>query len=675
MPKPIVLYTPYYGSDSVERQKELDECLQRNVLNPLVSRIILLRDDNHVPPVDSKKIVIMQFDERPTYRDWLELSMEGEAHISVLANTDIYFDESILNLCKYLDGEVFVALSRYEKVKEEFVPHPNPHWSQDVWCVDTENKFTETLLRSADIKLGIPRCDNKIAYVFSINGWKVSNPFYEIISIHVHETQIRNYNKKRDTSILGGVAYVHPVISHRQPSQLEFDIWTLRSDDIQDLRVNKTLEREIRTSNVSKMDLSLCFEELDMLDIANANQFKKVACTSPVFESSRRFFIYEEEDGKHIFYDRRMPTRFKRANIKEFLSIEESAAYAFIPNVVDIFPISVTNRPKNLDDVNFWQYPCHTERQAFENHVALVPYSNINIKENRLEIYLPLPWATYIDKKITPKEVTEYIKPKIRGYRQLANDCGFELRVHTVCQQIHWKRLLELFFDIGVTDLHLSHLTKAAIRACSSVNIIAHSWPLIGVNIENEDRRVGLVFGKKTKERKYLYSFIGAHMPHYLSDVRVKLNEVLKADKEGVYALTNEWHFNKVVYEEQVSNRKISGEDQVRHEDKTRKYNELISDSIFSLCPEGAGPNTLRIWESMAVGSIPVIIADDWIAPFSNSELDTFAVKVSRNEVTTLIPILKNIPTSKRQNMSTQCMSVYDKVKYKTCFGNLQYER
>jgi hypothetical protein len=47
------------------------------------------------------------------------------------------------------------------------------------------------------------------------------------------------------------------------------------------------------------------------------------------------------------------------------------------------------------------------------------------------------------------------------------------------------------------------------------------------------------------------------------------------------------------------------------HDQKTFRYNTILSDSVFSLCPLGAGPNTLRFWESIAVGSIPVIFSND----------------------------------------------------------------
>ena len=76
------------------------------------------------------------------------------------------------------------------------------------------------------------------------------------------------------------------------------------------------------------------------------------------------------------------------------------------------------------------------------------------------------------------------------------------------------------------------------------------------------------------------------------------------------------WHFNKVVYNYQVFGQEKE-KDAIKGDDVDH-YNSVISDSIFSLCPAGAGPNTLRLWESLAVGSIPVILSNKHELPDIN---------------------------------------------------------
>lgn len=46
------------------------------------------------------------------------------------------------------------------------------------------------------------------------------------------------------------------------------------------------------------------------------------------------------------------------------------------------------------------------------------------------------------------------------------------------------------------------------------------------------------------------------------------------------------------------------------------RYCQIISQSIFTLCPRGYGINSFRITEALQYGSIPVYISDDFINPF-----------------------------------------------------------
>jgi Exostosin family len=50
-------------------------------------------------------------------------------------------------------------------------------------------------------------------------------------------------------------------------------------------------------------------------------------------------------------------------------------------------------------------------------------------------------------------------------------------------------------------------------------------------------------------------------------------------------------------------------------EEGQRIYCEEIRDHAFSLAPAGYGPSSFRIYESMALGRVPVVIADSWMPP------------------------------------------------------------
>jgi hypothetical protein len=45
------------------------------------------------------------------------------------------------------------------------------------------------------------------------------------------------------------------------------------------------------------------------------------------------------------------------------------------------------------------------------------------------------------------------------------------------------------------------------------------------------------------------------------------------------------------------------------------RYQEILLRSKFVLCPRGKGTSSIRLYETLAAGRVPVIIADDWVEP------------------------------------------------------------
>ena len=48
---------------------------------------------------------------------------------------------------------------------------------------------------------------------------------------------------------------------------------------------------------------------------------------------------------------------------------------------------------------------------------------------------------------------------------------------------------------------------------------------------------------------------------------------------------------------------------------RRRRYGEVLLRSQFVLCPRGVGTSTYRLFETMQVGRVPVILSDAWVAP------------------------------------------------------------
>ena len=295
-----------------------------------------------------------------------------------------------------------------------------------------------------------------------------------------------------------------------------------------------------------------------------------------------------------------------------------------------------------------WQFPACTEKFYFYNHA----FTNSKIEE----YYISFPWATFIDKNMILGKNIE----KIKNIISIKNG-----KKHIVCQHIRWKQLINLWEEIGITDVHLSHYEK---NINDTDKIKFHSWALMAANYENKDRSRDLII-KKNKNKKYLASFVGAYKKYYRNTIRIDLKNILEKEKQIIYELKDEWFYEKIVFNHQVKKEKLSSEYLESYEKETQKYNNILSDSIFSLCPEGTGPNTIRLWESMAIGVIPVIFSDDWIPPkITGLEWGDFSVFIKNKDLKNTISILRSFPEDKLEQMKLNCINAYKYFRQMDCF-------
>ncbi len=622
--KTVNLFIPYYSQSNAIRQAEIDLCLQKNVDNSYIDKIFLLVDDNSKPPVDSPKMEVLQLECRPTYRTWIEESQKRKLQgVSLLANSDIYFDDTVACLDEvFAQNNTFLSLSRWDQTGDCQIPHSDPQRSQDVWGVNCDDQFSSEFLDSLNIEMGIPRCDNKIAYLFAIRGWKLSNPCSHLKSIHVHELDDRIYDISMDLRILGGVAYVHPCEEVEDEAIIDIDVWTVKSAKIQSVALNNMLE--ICRLERKHGALAMLPNAHHVTAASSHEMLQAVKKGESVFKEGYEFEVLKNKNIYYFKNDNELINSKKISYLKnnaDNQSIRKILAPGFIPSVITTHSTQIGSYGKNSADINFWQYPCATEKQAYENHLKLSMDKFIDLENKVINTYLPLPWATYIDKECFPNNIFSSLRFLIAEYEKFSEISGFQLRVHTVCQHIHWRKIIGRIRDIGVTDLHLSHKYSHSTRISKnrSRDLRLHCWPLIAVNYVSPERRNNL-FRKPIADKKILASFIGAQMGHYRDESRIELMRAAEVyGKDCVHVeLREQWHYNKVVYDEQVQNKAKEKSSIISDIQSTGHYNKILSDSIFSLCPEGAGPNTLRFWESLAIGSIPVIFSDD-LAIFQES--------------------------------------------------------
>lgn len=516
----LYLFVPFYTPADPERAAELRYCLDRNLASRLFAQIILLIDDDTPLPHQDRRLRAIRLDRRPTYLDWVQASRQlCPGHISILANSDIHFDGSVGRIMEIFaaDPKAFVALSRFDRLGESLAPHPNPHWSQDTWAFAPSSEEAPLHDQRLDIPLGVPRCDNKIAYVFATGGYRVYNPFPFVRSIHVHETNLRYYDKKGDRRIIGGVAMVHPGPSLIAPARLDIEIWSEASKQVSSVKLNRSLER------------------------------------------------WAEEER-----------------------------------------LAAEPRPSWVAHDGDWQYPAVTERHAFERMRALLPDApgQYNVA------YLGFPFATLVDlhAQLGPSHPRtralqarlDALVPQLRRYS----------RVVSVAQHIRARQFPHLFADAGITDLFWSHCIYGEMAFPEAAAMRLRPFPLYPVQQTSRDASD---FGRA---RRWLFSFVGARATEsHLTNVRDLIIEVLGADARGKVVDRDCWHYQRIVYDAQVLRKANEREPGLVNDDHSAAYRKIMDESIFSLCPSGSGPNSIRLWEAMLNGSIPVILADTWAAP------------------------------------------------------------
>ena len=80
--------------------------------------------------------------------------------------------------------------------------------------------------------------------------------------------------------------------------------------------------------------------------------------------------------------------------------------------------------------------------------------------------------------------------------------------------------------------------------------------------------------------------------------------------------------------------------DPAAHAARQRRFAETIGRSKFVLCPRGAGTSSIRLYEVMRAGRVPVIIADQWVAPIG-PDWPRFSLRVRQDSVGRIPELLR----------------------------------
>ncbi len=287
----------------------------------------------------------------------------------------------------------------------------------------------------------------------------------------------------------------------------------------------------------------------------------------------------------------------------------------------------------------FWQYPVITEKEFY-----------LQNKED--PNCLVIPWATLIDSPFVEGVSVNNILNIVNNIKKY---CNKNLNYYTCCQHIYYERIITICKFLGINTIYSPHKVKGS-DYVNGVKVLP--CPLYAINYEDESRNETFKnIDFLNIKRDYLYSFIGGYQNIYLSDVRLNIFKINSNPNQIYIKNSGTWHFNDIVYNK---NQSVTMKENIddNHKKKTDEYNSVLLNSRFSLSPSGSGPNSIRFWESLAVGSIPILLSDTLELPY-HPEWNQAIIFLEESKLNLLDSILNDIDKNKENQMRKKCIEIY----------------
>lgn len=211
-PPALWFITQYYNAEKGRRRKEISSCLEQNLANPFVDRVILLNETAGTVPTKyatDPKLTEEIIGKRLTYADvlrWVRQSGASPETIIVFANADIFLGtgETWRALWSVDLERKFLALLRWDvdgtdqaarNAAKLFGPRPD---SQDTWILraGTAQEMKVDDWAPLEIPFGKAGCDNAITYEMMRRRCLVCNPALTLQTYHYHTSQVRSYDPR-----------------------------------------------------------------------------------------------------------------------------------------------------------------------------------------------------------------------------------------------------------------------------------------------------------------------------------------------------------------------------------------------------------------------------------------------------------------------------------------------
>jgi len=202
----IVLIQQYFQHPLARRNREIKECLLRNIQNPFIDEIHLLNEKSFPEWLVHPKIHELIIEKRLDYSAVFQHIKDRIPSNTIVAfsNSDIYLDSTLRHLYSISMKGRFLSLLRWDdpnmpQIQEEsekkpakiFGPRPD---SQDTWIVLSDDVRFDPMLEDFQIQFGKAGCDNALNVAMLRQRFLICNPAYTIKTYHIHLSAVRDYN-------------------------------------------------------------------------------------------------------------------------------------------------------------------------------------------------------------------------------------------------------------------------------------------------------------------------------------------------------------------------------------------------------------------------------------------------------------------------------------------------
>ena len=370
---------------------------------------------------------------------------------------------------------------------------------------------------------------------------------------------------------------------------------------------------------------------------------------SPCARFGRRFQVRRSPDGERLLFDDpfwpwvgESPVEAVPGGGDDPLAL---LLWGYGQPRLELRPSLVAPARRHRDDLLFWWPGSRTEEDAWRAHGLLAGPQR---EGDRLAVYLGLPWATFAECGRWPEALLQAHGSRVAALRQALAAFGLELEVHSVCQHPRWRELAGAFEAAGVDSLWLSQAPENEPRLGG---LRLHPWHLCPFGGADPEERPQLAV-IPPERRPFLASFQGESAP-----------------AGGLEALHHEhrWH---------VELGSAWPEEAPRQGEAWERYDRILSDSVFRLCPPGRGPFREGLWEALAVGAIPVLLGDGGSLPegLEGPEGEAIVLRHPAHDLASLPQRLESLPAAEIAARSARALEAHRTRQRAVCFGAIARE-